>query len=94
MDEFQYKKGDRVCLLVDYPEGNPVLRTGICGTVVDSMGMLGGPSRFGVCWEVECDTSNFHSCNGNCERGYGWYVDDDMVAPVEEIPWIDLSDLI
>ncbi len=89
MREHRYEVGDRVQLLQDDPGGNIVLRVNDIGTVVDTF----LPHGVGVCWDVERNADFLHSCDNHCDFGYGWYVNPDLIAPIEETV-IDLDDLI
>ena len=58
--------GERVVLIKER-EDNDLLYIGAVGTVCD----IDDTGEVGVAWD---DDIGGHLCNGNCAKGYGWYV--------------------
>ena len=61
----RFEIGDRVQILVDHPYENPDIVSGDIGTVCEVVGGIVGV-RF------DYRISGGHTCDGNCEDGYGW----------------------
>lgn len=69
-----FKVGDRVCAVVDFPQENDFLLMGDMGTVVVISEIF---PHIGVRWDKECGG---HDCKGSCETGYGWYVEGSDIS--------------
>lgn len=84
-----FKDGDRVVLLEDNPDGNPSMKAGLSGTVVDDMGADGdrSDSWVSVCWDEE--VSGGHDCGGLCDHRYGWNVDRSWIELIAEREVVD-----
>lgn len=74
--------GDLVEAIVDHPDRNKTILSGDRGIV-----RYVGISRIGVEWESE--VSGGHTCDGRCQRGYGWFVNFRDIAVVNEETDID-----
>lgn len=72
-----FKIGDRVCAVVDFPQDNYLLLEGDMGTVVVISEIF---PHIGVRWDKECGG---HDCKDNCETGYGWYVEESDIISVD-----------
>lgn len=75
-----FQIGDRVRLLVNHPDNNESLVIGCEGEVCDTRF-----ERIGVKWD-DGDSEKappFHACNGLCEYGYGWYVEQYEIEHAE-----------
>lgn len=80
--------GDRVvCVAACAPNWTKPEQIGMVGTV--KLITLGG--RCAVQHDEYC--SNFHTCEGLVEQGYGWYYLEDELALHNDMP-LDLDDLI
>ena len=80
-----FRIGDRVRLdeaEIDRIDQNPDLPPDSTGVVVDIND--GDYSDIGVRWDLSEPSSWCHSCSGNCEDGYGWYVPADALLHEEE----------
>ena len=74
-----FQIGDRVRLLVNHPDGNDTLVIGCEGEVCDTRF-----ERIGVKWDDgDSEKHPFHACNGYCEYGYGWYVEQYEIEHAE-----------
>lgn len=83
-----FEIGDRVRSIVDKPSGNECLEVDSTGTIVY---ILGG-NILHVRWDLdEPNPSYFHTCDGKCERGYGWNVWVDEVQLIDDLPDIEIS---
>lgn len=82
-----FRVGDRVCASVNSPDYNDSIHIGDTGTVcaVDE-----NETRIGVKWDHNvCG----HDCNGMCEYGFGWWVDNISIElVVDELSDIDITD--
>lgn len=72
----EFKIGDRVVCLTDYPDDNEDIRIGSTGTVCrvtpeEDCGDVG------VCWDIKVEGG--HHCQGTCEHGFGWFVRPYMI---------------
>lgn len=75
--------GDRVCCVTDAPEGNELIRVGMCGTIVHiSYETPGKVFYCGVRWDSDVDG---HSCSGYCEDGHGWNVRPEAISPCDPL---------
>ena len=72
-----FHQGDRVYLLVDYPDDNHALPAMSVGTVVGDDSSVGFTS---VRWDNEIGG---HDCDGLCEWGHGWNVSRHSLVLVE-----------
>ncbi len=70
--------GDRVVLITDRPDCNEDMHPGLTGTVVQLDDQEQDCPRIGVAWDREIGG---HSCDNNCESGFGWYVDESDIQP-------------
>lgn len=77
-DGFQI--GDSVELLVNSPDRNYSLQAGDTGVVC---GFRRSQNNIGVRWDRRI--INGHSCDGHCEKGYGWYVNNSQIKSREDI---------
>lgn len=80
MDECMWKVGDRVVSVVDHPDDNEYIVSGMAGYVCilrkESETITEG--HVGVCWDEYVDG---HSCRGSCESGHGWIVREEEIEP-------------
>lgn len=105
----KFSIGDLVECVVEHAQMNKNLVIGSLGTVVEVSPF---PPHIGVRWECGssskakyyCDKyglrEDLHDCNGNCDNGYGWYVEESDIdhvvndAPMEDIDFHDLLGLL
>jgi len=76
-----FEVGDRVELLVDYPDGNDDLVRGCCGMVTEDSG--GGEredSWVSVCWDIEVAGGHDTGWPDLCPQGHGWNVERSALA--------------
>ena len=84
-----FSVGDRVKLLVDYPDGNRRLPAMSIGTVVKDIESF---DEVCVSWDMNVGG---HTCGGLCECGHGWNVLREEIAlmETEEIDDTDIADI-
>lgn len=80
-----FRIGDKVCASVNGPDGNDNIHIGDTGTVcIVSENNI----RIGVEWENHvCG----HDCDGACEYGFGWWVDNTSIE-LDELNDVDITD--
>ena len=72
--------GERVRLVVDYPDGNHSLVKGDTGEII----LIDNdpPTSVGVRWDN--GGSGFHSLGGKCEYNHGWWVLPEYIEKISE----------
>lgn len=70
----QFFIGDRVIAIIDNPDDNENIISGDAGTVCE---VIINAKRVGVFWDKRVGG---HSCNGHCEHGHGWWVDESAIS--------------
>lgn len=85
-----FSEGNRVRLLVDYPDGNKKLPAMSVGTVVRDREAF---DEVCVAWDMDVGG---HSCGGLCEYGHGWNVlreEIELIESEEDIDDTDIADM-
>lgn len=87
-----YRIGERVRVIMDFPEGNKKLLAGTEGTVVEFSDM---DPPIGIDWDIQC---SHHNCGGRASEAHGWYVWGYQIEPAFEeidtaIPALTVEDL-
>lgn len=77
---FRFSVGDRVSCVVDNAAESPDLSVGSTGEVVVVDGDYTPP--VGVRWDNY--NSSFHSLDGHCELGHGWFVYEHEIELLSE----------
>ena len=81
----KFQVGDRVRLTVDGPDGNSSLRAGDEGTVRYLNGSM-FLRPIGVQFDREIDGHDLYEADSGCPDGYGWYVFESEIEPVDSEP--------
>lgn len=74
---YHFNIGDRVVYIDDSPVAHPNIFIGYNGTVCSVEGC-----RIGVRWDDQIQFG--HSCDGACEKGFGWYVFESQLRRDED----------
>lgn len=82
MKKKKFYVGDRVVAVRDCPSGNECIKAGDKGTVCD---ITKGLPPIGVEWDKKMRAPRGHDCDGNCEYGFGWYVEECEID-LDELP--------
>lgn len=86
-----FQIGDRVESIVDHPALNADIVIGTQGVVCETS----GSTVVGVRWDIMLRRG--HSCDGRCDKGYGWRVFMNNIRLVPEQPFVEdesMDDLI
>ena len=77
-----FEIGDRVELLVDYPDGNDDLVRGSMGCVTEDQGddVESPDAWISVCWDKEISGGHDTGHPDRCPSGHGWNVDRTALA--------------